>query len=324
MPRDPDTPGCRSRQNWDFKVFSNDNDNKLVVPRGYEYARESVLLTNIMKEWLRLEKPRAELFQRAAEKHIEREDVHRALLNYWKAVRVELYTRQYGKPVWRQDVRERVKRDHPAAVTLLAELTDSFHEIVCCERSVEKIETCAPGLRCLAKYFAADTPYLLIPQSDRDDAVASAGKHESIFFRAVPAVESVVELQEKIRKGEALPEIHPDYQDVGLRIRPNRGVTAIDEEFAQWRKQHFPQSMTTTDGHSHRSSSRWVDLKGLAAMRLSHVIPFKDAFRGFREVYGANIDEDRYWKLRRGCFSTFRQLFGTEEEPRHWKSLAHI
>jgi hypothetical protein len=328
MPRYPDTPGFRSRQDFDFNDV---DDNELVVACGYEYARESVLITALLKEWLRLEKPRAELFQRGREKHIALHDVHRALSNYMKVARLERHMRIYipeRGPTLSQELRERVERDFPAAVKLLSDLSDQFHEVACYERDVEKIESCdgrhvgAPGLRFLANYFVADTPWLLIPKADREGAITNARNHQFIFFRVVPAIESVDELQEKIRKGEALPLTRPGEQDVWLRIRWNRSDTAIDEGLVQWRKQHRPKNKAKGAGRGQRSSSWWLALQELAAMRLSHVLSPQNAIETFRNCYGASVNDSRFWRLRRDCFSTFRQFFGTGEEPRHTKTWA--
>jgi hypothetical protein len=333
MPRHPDTPGLHwPRQEWDFSNIGND---ELVVACGYEYARESVLIAIILKEWLRLEKPRAELFQRATEKHIALKDVDRALLNYMKVVRLELYRRRHGHKSehdWPPALRERVERDFSAAVKLLSDLSDQFHEVACCERDAEKIESCsdghlgAPGLRFLAKYFVADRPWLLIPKADRVNTIAGARRHQFIFFRVVPLVESVDELEEKIRKGEALPVIYPGEEDVRLRIR-NGSAGAIDESLVQWRKQHRTRSKAAAAAGG-RSSSWWLAMKELAAMRLLHFFSPEDAIKMFCDGYGAssaNIDGTYLWKLRRSSLSTFRQFFDTEEEPcraKTWSNCA--
>ena len=323
-------------QDWNFKALCGSNNAELIVPGWYEHGREWRLVRIAMWRWLRLEKPRAELFQRAKERNIDRKELQRAFLYYWQGVRWERHKLELEagyEPDWPQVLRESFERDNPAAEKLLAELSDKYREVVASEYVVEWIESRngAPRLRFVAKHLVKDTPWLLIPRDDRDNAMPKASGNPDtdgfFFFRALQPVESEDELQKLVRLREALPE-----PGLGADARPRiRWEHYTNREIAKSVARSRPQEWKHMAKGSGKGIDWWAALKNLAAMRLMHVLRPFDARYKFLELYGdefldistaAKFDEPNFRKLRRKSIKTFQFLFDTDEEPRHVKTFS--
>ena len=284
------------------------------------------------------------MFRTAKDQNIKLNDLHRACLYLVQAVKWNLEHEPEYEPDWPEWLRQSVERDNPAAIRLLSGLSNKYREVLRSEYIIQRVESFGrkgePRLRFLAKYLVPDTPWFLIPQEDRDNAIKHAFRSNSevpqdadglTFFRPLSPVERVDELQDLIRSRKALPISYPGDVDVKLELRVHfglftnaeikKGIARVGEDLVKDHRPSESKGKAKGSGHRARRSSWWYSaLKDLAAMRLIHILPPEKARERFSQLYGLNIDESNFRKLRRNSISTFQHLFDTDEEPRHAKT----
>jgi hypothetical protein len=259
-------PAKPTYQDLDFQPLFDRGNPELIPGCWYEHVRESCSIRAVMKEWLRLETARAEMFQRAKDQNIEQKDIRFAFLYFVQGVRWNLHGLEYTD----QDLRKKIERENAAAVKLLSVLSDKYPELAFSEFAVERWESCeyhgkrAPRFRLLAKHLVNDTPWLLIPQEDRESAIASALKDNDtdafILSRILPPVETEDDLQELIRLRKALPGMFPGEKRVCFRIRFGHYTrNEIIEGLAQWVKDHYPKKWKHRAKGSGRDRLDWVE-----------------------------------------------------------------
>jgi hypothetical protein len=278
-------------QDCGFRAIRRGRKAELVAACRYEFARELRHVRTTMKKWLALQKERDELIelvQKTDEATIEPNDRQR--LSEWSSN----------------------------------------------EHAVQKIESArhlgAPRLRFLAKHLVEDRPWLTIPSTDQDNAIASALKDRSdvprdadglTFFRSLPPAEPLEEWRDLVYKGDALYRSYPGEWVVGYRIQyaffTNKEIIeAIAADVRKKRPEEWKHK--AKDSGRRRSDFWWAALKQLAAMRLLHALPPKQAIEKFCKLYSVNIEESNFRELQRDSISTFQWLFNTDEEPRHAKT----
>jgi hypothetical protein len=304
----------------------------------YELVREARPIIAEFERWLRFKKSRAKLFRKAKEQGIEKEDLQTAFL---LVIQDEKFVAEQLAILGPAEVIP-IKPHIDKARKLLSSLSDEYREVAYSDYNVgEKTEEGygdklgTPRLRFVAEHLIKDTPWLKIPKADRDNAIAAKARVIT-FGRDVPAIELVDELQELVRSNKALSGMF--LEDVRIKlpeiwVRFDRSDRALREIWMQLGErlvinrrpeQWKHKAKVTATGQ--RKTETWcqVALEGLAAMRLRHVLPPKDARARFFELYpGAkNISDGDFPKLSKRFIKRFQRFFVTDQKPRHAETLA--
>jgi hypothetical protein len=298
----------------------------------YELVREARPIIIEFERWLRFKKSRRKLFQKAKVQGIEKEDLQHAFV---LVIQDEKYVAEERAILGPEEVIP-IKPHIDKVRKLLSSLSDEYREVAYSEYNMEKTEEGygynlgTPRLRFVAEHLIKDTPWLKIPKADRDNAIAAKARVFT-FLRSVPAIELVDELQELVRSNKALSGMFSEEVDIKLpeiRVRFDRNDRALRECWAQlgerlvinqrpeqWKK----QAKISATGR--RKPETWceVALQELAAMRLRHVLPPKEAHEKFCKLYpsAGSIDAGDFAKLRKRFIERFQRFFDTAEKPRH-------
>jgi hypothetical protein len=320
------------------ELWLPDRAGELRAACFYELVRESRPIMTECEWWLRFEKPRAELFQKAEDQGIDEEALRRAFVLVIQDEKFVLSRRRRAGPAGSKEVIP-MEQNVDRARKLLSGLSDDYREVVVSEYQIEKIERygdekiAAPRLRLVAEHLVKDTPWLKIPKADRGNAIAT-NPREFIFRRTVPAIEIVEELGKLVRLKKALSGMFLGEIDIELpriRVRCDRSDRALRECWAQLGerlvinrrpKEWKHKAKVTAKGRRRPETWCQVVLQELAALRLAHVLPPKDAHEKFCKLYAKSIDARDFRGLRISFIERFQRFFDTDRKPRHVETLA--
>ncbi|CAN5482372.1 hypothetical protein BH20VER3_BH20VER3_19050 [soil metagenome] len=317
-------------EDWKFREFVNEPRRiALVAACWYEYSRESKHVRRTMRKWLLSENLTAR-FQGEMEK----------ICRERKAKKEPMWPRGNGKaaeppsparsrrppdpiPVsksnhqfwgkwWMPDYALARHRLLPQRLWPLAKAWLTVHD------SGEDVDTIewgaakdgAPRLRELAEHLAKDTPWLLIPQADRERAIANRFRDrrevpksadgvehfpirpaafESLGWNCAPQFS-----EEEIWRDEDIYHREIDrergFEIVPVRIGWRFTDHEIREDVERWltlmlaiRPNERKENATARGGG--KNDEWYAALKNLAAMRLISAFPPREAFKKFRHFY---------------------------------------